>query len=120
MALRSHGGSDGPQRLSLGPKRSYFADRLLLGLVWDKLAIFAATEPERNLPAEVSAARFLIGLHLPDAFANAVTLDLGEGSGDRQEQFRQAIAGDVAAQIEQVELYAPRLEAFDDLERVEG
>ena len=83
MAPRSHGGSDGPQRLSLGPKRSHFADRLLLGLVWDKLAIVAATEPERNLPAEVSAARFLIGLHLPDAFANAVTLGLGEGSGER-------------------------------------
>ena len=50
MALRSHGGSDGPQRLSLGPKRSHFADRLLLGLVWDKLAIVAATEPEGTFP----------------------------------------------------------------------
>ena len=32
----------------------------------------------------------------------------------------QAIPCDVAAEIEQVELYAPRLEAFDDLERIEG
>jgi hypothetical protein len=49
MALRSHGGSDGPQRLSLGPKRSHFANRLLLGLV-DKLAMVAATEPEGTFP----------------------------------------------------------------------
>ena len=36
------------------------------------LAIVAATEPERNLPAKVSVARFLIGLHLANALANAV------------------------------------------------
>jgi hypothetical protein len=32
-----------------------------------------------------------------------------------QEQFRQAVACDVAAEVEQVELDAPRLEALDDL-----
>jgi hypothetical protein len=53
----------------------------------DKLAVVAAPEPERNLPAEIAAARLLVGLHLPDPLPNAITLGFGEGGGNRQEQF---------------------------------
>jgi hypothetical protein len=42
----------------------------------------------------------LIGLHLPNALADAVPLC--EGRSDRQEQFADPIAGDVAAQVEEV------------------
>jgi hypothetical protein len=47
MALRTpatpswlilHGLSDGPERLSLSAQSDHFADRLLLGLMWDELA----------------------------------------------------------------------------------
>jgi hypothetical protein len=44
--VRSHGGSDGPQRLFLGPKRSHFSDRLLLRLMRDELAVVAGPETE--------------------------------------------------------------------------
>ena len=50
VALRSHGGlAMALSAFPLGPKRSHFANRLLLGLV-DKLAIVAATEPEGTFP----------------------------------------------------------------------
>src|ERR1700733_10748592 len=119
MAFRLSGGGDGPQRLSLSAQSDHFADRLLLGLMRHELAVVAAPEPERYLPAEIAAARLLVGLHLPDPLSNAITFGFGEGGSDRQEQFRQAIAGDVAAEIKQVKLDAPRLEALDYLERVE-
>ncbi len=86
----------------------------------DKLAVVAAPEPERNLSAQIPPAGLLIGLHLPDAFPDAVALGLGEGGRDCQEQLRYPVAGDVAAEIEQVELDAPRLETFYNFERVEG
>ena len=107
MAFRLHGLGDGPQRLSLSPQRDHFADRLLLGLMRDELAVVAAPEPERDLAAEISAARLLVGLHLSNALADAVALGLGEGGGDRQEQLGQAIACNVAAQVEQMERDAP-------------
>ena len=52
----------------------------------DELAALAETEAKRDIPTEVSAARFLISLHLPDAFPDPITLGLGEGGGDRQEE----------------------------------
>jgi hypothetical protein len=51
--------------------------------------------------------------HLTNVLANAVALSLGEGGGDRQEQLAESVAGDVATEIEQVELDAPLLQAFD-------
>jgi hypothetical protein len=47
---------------------------------------------ERNLAAKIAAARLLVGFHLADAFPDAVTLGLGEGGGDREEQFRETVA----------------------------
>ena len=58
-------------------------------------------------------------LDLANALADSVALGFGEGGSDRQEQLGHTIARDVAAEIEQVELDAPRLQAFDDLKRVE-
>ena len=39
VALRAHRVRNGPQRLSLCPQRDHFADRLLLGLMLDELAV---------------------------------------------------------------------------------
>ena len=86
----------------------------------DEFAAIAASEPEGDFPAEISAARLLIRLHLANAFADAVALSLSEGGGDRQEQLGQAIAGDVPAEVEQMEFDATLLQVFDDLERVKG
>ena len=47
----------------------------------DELSAFAATEPKRDLAAEVSATGLLISLHLPDSLTDAIPLSLGEGSG---------------------------------------
>jgi hypothetical protein len=120
VALRLHRVGDGSQRLSLRPQRDHFADRLLLGFMRDELAGVAEPEPERNPSAEVSAARLLVGFRLPDALADAVALRLGKSRGDGQEQLADPVARDVSAQVEQVELDAPALQALDDLERVEG
>jgi hypothetical protein len=59
----------------------------LLRLTRDELAALGATEPEGDFPAEIPVPRFLVRLHLPDAFADAVSLGFGEGGGNRQEQF---------------------------------
>jgi hypothetical protein len=69
----------------LCPHGDHFADRLLLGLVRDKLAGVAATEPEGNLAAKIPAPRPLVGLHLADALADTIALSLGKGGGDRQD-----------------------------------
>jgi hypothetical protein len=53
-------------------QHDYFGDSSLLGFTRNKLASVAASEPERNLPAEIALTGFLIGLHLPDAFADGV------------------------------------------------
>jgi hypothetical protein len=57
------------------------------------------SEPEGNLPAKIPATGLLISVYLPDALA----LRFGEGGGDRQEQLGQAVARDVAAEIEQTQ-----------------
>jgi hypothetical protein len=41
VALLSHSGGDGPQRLFLRPQGDHFPDRLLLGLMRDEFAIVA-------------------------------------------------------------------------------
>src|ERR1700688_3513968 len=56
MTDAMHRVSDGPQRLSLAPERDHFADRLLLGLMRDELAVVAAPETKRDDPAEISTA----------------------------------------------------------------
>ena len=120
MTSRLHLLGDSPQRPSLRPQRDHFADRFLLGRMRDQLPAVGATEPEWNLPAEVSATGLLIGLRLPNALADAVALGLGEGGGDRQEQLTKPIACDVTAQVEQVQFDAPPLQALDVLVRIEG
>jgi hypothetical protein len=62
----------------LSPQRRHFSNRLLLSLMRDKLAVVAAPVAKRNSPAEISASRLLVGLHLADAFANPIALRLGE------------------------------------------
>jgi hypothetical protein len=64
----------------------------------DQLASLAATETERNLPADVSAPRFLISFYLPDALADAIALGLGERRRDRQEQLGEPIPASEAKQ----------------------
>jgi hypothetical protein len=76
--------------------------------------------PNGTFPPKIPAPRLLISLHLSDTFANAVAFGLGEGGGDREEQLRQPVAGNVAAQVEQMEGDAPLLQILDHLERIEG
>ena len=52
--------------------------------------------------AEVAAALALVLLHLGDPLPDAVALGLGEGRGDGQEQLRQAVPGDVPAEVQQL------------------
>ena len=88
VALVSYSGSDGPERFSFAAQYNHFPDRLLLGLMRNEIAAIAATEPERDLAAEIPAPGLLIGFHLANALADAIPLGLGEGGRDRQEQFR--------------------------------
>jgi hypothetical protein len=46
----------------------------VLGLVRDKLAALASTEPERHLPAEIAAARLLIRMPSRAASARAAAI----------------------------------------------
>ena len=69
-----------PAAASLSPQRRHFSNRLLLSLMRDKLAVVAAPVAKRNGPAEISASRLLVGLHLADAFANPIALRLGEAA----------------------------------------
>ena len=115
MTFGLHGVGNGPQRSSLPPLLDHFPNCFLLAVVRDKLALVAGTEAERDFSAEIAAARFLVGLHLPDALSDAVTLGLGECGGDRQEQLGQAVAGNVAAKVEQMQPHAARIQFLDDL-----
>jgi hypothetical protein len=91
VAFRRHGLGDGPERPPLSPQRDDFPNGFLLGVMREKLAGVAATEPERHFPAEVSPAGLLVSLHLADTLTNAVALSLGESGGDGQEQLRKAV-----------------------------
>ena len=119
-ALRLHRLGDGPQGLSLPAQRDHFPDGLLLGRDLDQLARFAPPEPKWDLSTEIPPARFLIGFYLPDPLADAVALGLGERGGDRQKQLGQAVAGNVAAEVEEMQAHASRLQFLNDLERVES
>jgi hypothetical protein len=57
---------------------------------------------------------------LSNSLPDVVALSLGKSRRDGQEQLADPVARDVAAEVEQVQLDAPALEALDDLERVEG
>ena len=52
------------------------------------------------------------------ALPNSIPFGLGERGGDREEQFRKAVAGHIAAEIKQMQLHAARLQAFDHLNGV--
>ena len=54
-ALRLDRLGDHPQRPPLSPQSPDLVDRLLLGLVRDKLAVVATPEAERNGAAEIAA-----------------------------------------------------------------
>ena len=77
--------------------------------------------------ASISTVRLLLPVAFAVAVVNAefslpdaISLSLSECRGDRQEQLGYAVAGDVAAEIEQMELDAAVLQALDDFERIEG
>ena len=86
VAFRLHGVGDRAERLSLGAERDHVADRLLLAGVLDEVAVVADAPAKGANATKIAAARLLIGLHLPDALADAVALGLRERRGDRQEQ----------------------------------
>jgi hypothetical protein len=52
--------------------------------MWDELAVVAQPVAEGDRSAEIAAAGLLVGLHLSNALADAVTLRLGKGRCDRQ------------------------------------
>jgi len=53
----------------------------------NELAVVAASEAKRNFAPEVAAPCLLVSLYLGNSLADAVAFGLGEGGGDRQEQF---------------------------------
>ncbi len=73
----------------------------------DEFAVVATPEPEGDGAPQVAPPGPLIGLHLSNALSDAVALRFGEGGSDRQKEFGYAVAGDVAAEIEQMEPDAP-------------
>jgi hypothetical protein len=79
-AFRLYCLGDGPQRLSFSPQRRDFTDRLLLGLMWDKFAVVATPETKGNFPAEIAAARLLVGFHLGNTLAELRQLDESRAS----------------------------------------
>ena len=81
--------------------------------------MLAATITERHDAAEITAPRFLVSLDLSDPFADAVALSFGESRRDGQEQLREPIAGNIAAEIEQVQTDATFAQVFHHLQRVE-
>jgi hypothetical protein len=57
----------------------------LLGFMRDKLAALAALEAKGDFAAKIPSTGFLIRLHLPYPFPDAVAFGLGEGGSDCQE-----------------------------------
>ena len=93
----------------------------MLGLVRDQLAVVAAPKAEGHDAAEIAPPRPLVGLALADTLADAVALGFGKGRSDGQEQFPQAVAGDVSAEVEQMEADAALAQVLDRGERqIEG
>ena len=59
-------------------------------------------------------------LGITDALTDAISLILGNRSQDRKHQFADAVAADIAAQIDHVQPDAFALEMFEDVERIGG
>jgi hypothetical protein len=108
-ALRSKLGRNRPQRHPSGLQDGYLFNGCLLSLVAHQLAALAQPVTERHDASQISAPGFLVGLHLSNALPDAVALCFGKSSSDRQEKLADAVAGDVAAEIEQVQLDAPEI-----------
>jgi hypothetical protein len=77
-------------------------------------------EAEGDCPAEVSIPRTLVALHLCHALADAVALGFGNGRQDGEHQLADAVARQVAAEIEHVECDLPFAQIRHDAERVHG
>src|SRR5215213_3272076 len=119
-AALGHRGSNRTKRDPLRPHRSHGADRVLLSLMLDEIAVTGDTVAERHLAPEIAPTRLLILLHVRDALPDAVALSLSKGGRDGQEELAQAVPGNVAAEVQQMELHPARPELFDDVEGIQG
>jgi hypothetical protein len=73
--------------LSLASQRDHVGNSFLFSFMRNELAVVAASEAKRNFAPEVAAPCLLVSLYLGNSLADAVAFGLGEGGGDRQEQF---------------------------------
>jgi hypothetical protein len=63
----------------------------------------ADDEPELTGAPEMPTPPALVGFHFGDPLGNPSTLEFGDGAHDRENQPRDAIAGDIPAQVEEEE-----------------
>jgi len=98
--------SDVAVGLAFGAHCPATGEHALLVSVWDKAPIFALAVdviPEGPQAAVEQASRRVVALHVPNALADPIALVLGDGRQDRENQLADAVAGDVAAQVDHVQ-----------------
>lgn len=88
---------------TLGAQSASMGDQRLFGGVRHKTAILADSEAERDNAAEVAPALALVALDLGYAFADAVTLCLGDRRQDREDEFADPVARHVTTKVDHVQ-----------------
>src|SRR3954469_16619264 len=68
----------------------------------DQVAVIAHSPAERDDATEVAMPSALIGLHVKDAFADAISLGFGNRRQDGEDQLRDTVAGYVTAEVDHV------------------
>src|SRR5271156_3021557 len=94
VAFGDHSRGDGPQRRLVDFHLDNLADGFLPGLVPHELPVDAASEPERDCPAEIETPFLVVGLALADSLAETIAQaasTLREGVGDRHDKLRSAV-----------------------------
>src|SRR4029077_6438232 len=113
-------GGDGPITAARRAQVTHFSKCSLFCLVLDQRAFLADPPAERPIAAEILPGAPLMALGVADSLTDPLTLELGDRGENGQNELGDAVAGDVATEIEKPQRDPPTLEIADHVERIPG
>jgi hypothetical protein len=109
---------DLPQAVSGGMEIPHRSDGALLLGNRAKRSVVINLEAKLTRAAEVSPTTPLLGLHFSDALTNAVALELGYPTQDREHELGDSVSGAVATKVKQIERNLAASEIADDAQSI--